>query len=83
MLRRKPTRIELKLDDIEEWNELRRAADSQKSSSTAAPFTPVAGGDKQPSDATKKDKRDVIHQRIGYNPLPVVEPSTSLPTAQQ
>ena len=84
MLRRKPTRIELKLDDIEEWNDLRRASsDNQKANNNHTPFAATSNSDKIPFDASKKEKREVIHQRIGYSPRPVVEPTTNIATSQQ
>lgn len=78
MLRRKLTRIELKLDDLDEWNAVRkdREKDLEKrllnSSKNGESESPMFGtGD--PS----KSKKDVIHERIGYDPRP--QPQTSRP----
>lgn len=62
MLRRNPTRIELKLDDISEYTEMRDAelkkeklANQGNSSSCSLPT---------------KNRQDIIHDRIGYAPHP-------------
>jgi len=72
MLRRKPTRIELKLDDLEEFEEKKKEHKTQ-STPTATPDATHATPD--PNVVTPKTKRDTIHDRIGYNPDPLPQPS--------
>jgi anaphase-promoting complex subunit 12 len=63
MIRRSPTRIELKLDDIQEYESMRREQESRKEqqsenhSSSVEPWSP-------------KTKQEIIHERIGYVPQP-------------
>jgi len=61
MLRRKPTRIEMKIDDISEWVNVKKEAESKKQATESAP----QHVDSQP---VQKTQRDIIHERIGYNP---------------
>ncbi len=79
MLRRKPTRIELKIDDLEEWYTRKKELESQKKSQQPLPI--AASGDSSAFDATPdaKTKKEMIQQRIGYDPRPVVQPGR-LPT---
>ena len=58
MLRRKPTRIELKLEDMEEYESMKKEMKQENSAKKGAP------GNGQDSSSAKKD----IHERIGYNP---------------
>jgi len=63
MLRRTPTRIELKLTDIEtEYEEVRKEQESErnKSSIAATSLTPNV----------LKTKTEIINERIGYDPKP-------------
>ncbi|KAK2187241.1 hypothetical protein NP493_172g02042 [Ridgeia piscesae] len=72
MLRRKPTRIELKLDDFEEWSNLRKEkqeAANASQTAQAGQCTPVD------SETAQRQKRDMIHERIGYDPKPLPQPS--------
>lgn len=71
MIRRDPTRIELKLDDIQEYEQLKREMEAKKlaaknnllGSSPTAP-TPDA------VPLKTKTRTDIIHERIGYDPKP-------------
>lgn len=71
MLRRAPTRIELKIDDLEEYEVLKKAREleqkKQKSltDSSSLAVTPEAG---------TRIRMDVF-QRIGYDPKPHPQPS--------
>lgn len=59
MLRRKPTRIDLKIDDIsEEWTATRRDRKSGDG-------TQSADG---PTHVVHKSRKDIVHERIGYEP---------------
>ena len=62
MLRRNPTRIELTLDNLEELN----SDSAEKPNSEVTPFKGTAL-----TSPTKKDRRILVGQRIGYNPRPV------------
>lgn len=76
MLRRKPTRIELKLDDLEEWKlkkEKEQEKKQQQVEGAAVGDTPglaEAMGLLTPS-APKKSRKEVVQERIGYDPRPV------------
>ncbi|KAL7639638.1 UNVERIFIED_CONTAM: hypothetical protein RMT77_010139 [Armadillidium vulgare] len=65
MLRRNPTKIELKLEDIQDFsNKLKENLDSRKTS-----------GNKLSESSTSieipiKSRQEVIEERIGYNPKP-------------
>jgi len=69
MLRRHPTRIELKLEDLEEFEEKKQERKQQNNASTSDMATP------DQSNITPKTKRDMIHERIGYDPQPLLQPS--------
>ena len=67
MLRRKPTRIELNLDDIPEWHAATKEWEKTKKVPDVAALSTVAS-DVGPS---KQNRRELIQQRIGYDPRPV------------
>lgn len=60
MIRRKPTRIELRLEDIKEWEDKRREEQEARNKTPA----------NQPTGAAKKDSAQERHERIGYFPQP-------------
>ncbi|NXK54164.1 CDC26 protein, partial [Chauna torquata] len=74
MLRRKPTRLELKLDDIEEFEGVRKDLESRKKqreeaeageeAAAAAAATAIALGTEH------KSREQLINDRIGYKPQP-------------
>ncbi|KAM4696892.1 anaphase-promoting complex subunit CDC26 [Rhinophrynus dorsalis] len=70
MLRRKPTRLELKLDDIEEFESIRKDLESRKKQreevdlSTSEPDSAVS------LSTDPKAREQTIHDRIGYRPQP-------------
>uniref|UniRef100_A0A493TGX4 Anaphase-promoting complex subunit CDC26 n=1 Tax=Anas platyrhynchos platyrhynchos TaxID=8840 RepID=A0A493TGX4_ANAPP len=69
MLRRKPTRLELKLDDIEEFEGVRkdlevRAAAGEEAAAAAAAATALALGTEH------KSREQLVNERIGYKPQP-------------
>ena len=75
MLRRKPTRIDLILDDFEEWSNLRKekqVAANATQTGQAGQCAPVD------SEIAQRQKRDMIHERIGYDPKPLPQPSRLL-----
>ena len=77
MIRRTPTRIELKMEDIAEYEQIKREAEAKKamaknnllgsspiqSSAHAQQSEPVAPALNKPDTAT-------VHQRIGFDPTP-------------
>jgi len=60
MLRRSPTRIELKIDDVNEWIAMRK--EKEKKSSENIPSGTLA------AELQVKSKKELIHERIGYDP---------------
>lgn len=65
MIRRSPTRIELKLDDIQEYDAMRREQESRKEQQTENRSTTEPWG-----PTVTKTKQEIIHERIGYVPQP-------------
>lgn len=63
MLRRNPTRIELKLDDISEFNEMREELNKKELKVNIQNFA-------SSSTMTAAKSRQEIHDRIGYVPHP-------------
>ena len=73
MLRRNPTRIEVKLDDLEEFNQMKKDKEleqgKQKLGSNDC-HTPT-----QDSLMDTRTRTEFIHKRIGYHPKPHPQPS--------
>lgn len=74
MLRRKPTRIELKLEELSEWeNLIKQDQEKQKAAGDTSPTsTPAPDLD---TPAQQRATREMIHQRIGFDPRPLPQPS--------
>ncbi|NXT34913.1 CDC26 protein, partial [Pelecanoides urinatrix] len=71
MLRRKPTRLELKLDDIEEFESIRKDLESRKKQREDAEV--AAAGEEAAAIALggdHKSREQIINDRIGYKPQP-------------
>ncbi|NXL43866.1 CDC26 protein, partial [Podilymbus podiceps] len=71
MLRRKPTRLELKLDDIEEFESIRKDLESRKKQREDAEV--AAAGEEAAAialGADHKSREQLINDRIGYKPQP-------------
>ncbi|NXP80026.1 CDC26 protein, partial [Ramphastos sulfuratus] len=74
MLRRKPTRLELKLDDIEEFESIRKDLESRKKQREEAEAAAV--GEEAATAAAialgtdHKSREQIINDRIGYKPQP-------------
>ena len=67
MIRRDPTRIELKLDDIQEFERRKQELEAER----------IKRGLVQPQASTqaddqKKTRIEIIHSRIGFDPAPKV-----------
>ncbi|KAG9353846.1 hypothetical protein AGOR_G00012520 [Albula goreensis] len=74
MLRRKPTRLELKLDDIEEFDSVKKELESRKKQRDEVDVVGVAtsgemGGATGGSN-DGKTREQMINERIGYKPHP-------------
>uniref|UniRef100_A0A8D0HFU0 Anaphase-promoting complex subunit CDC26 n=1 Tax=Sphenodon punctatus TaxID=8508 RepID=A0A8D0HFU0_SPHPU len=71
MLRRKPTRLELKLDDIEEFEGLRKELESRKKQLEEVDVVGANDGEGaiELSD-DHKSREQMINDRIGYKPQP-------------
>jgi len=62
MLRRKPTRIEMKIEDISEWMAVKKENENKKQAAAEA------GPQQGDSQAVHKTRREIVHERIGYDP---------------
>lgn len=69
MLRRKPTRIELKMSDLEEYEAVKKEREAAAKTTKVDPTL-------TPEVYTAKNRMEVIHTRIGYDPKPLPQPST-------
>ncbi|CAI5799395.1 anaphase-promoting complex subunit CDC26 [Podarcis lilfordi] len=70
MLRRKPTRLELKLDDIEEFDGARKELESRRKREEV---DMVGASDAECAlglSTDHKSREQMIHDRIGYKPQP-------------
>jgi len=75
MKRRDPTRIELKLDDIQEYEQMKRELEKNKAvmdESNAEMQESTSGNGTDPNNAagTAQSRTETIHRRIGYDPAP-------------
>ncbi|NXO98019.1 CDC26 protein, partial [Certhia brachydactyla] len=73
MLRRKPTRLELKLDDIEEFESVRKELESRRKQRDEVEA--AAGGEEAAAaigalGTEHKSREQLINDRIGYKPQP-------------
>ncbi|KAG5212930.1 hypothetical protein MJG53_003712 [Ovis ammon polii x Ovis aries] len=71
MLRRKPTRLELKLDDIEEFESIRKDLETRKKQKEDVDI--VGGSDGEGAiglSGDPKSREQMINDRIGYKPQP-------------
>jgi anaphase-promoting complex subunit 12 len=71
MLRRTPTRVEFKIDDLDEYEAFKKKLQVEKSQKSAAESS---SGQVTPEIVGSKSRVDV-HQRIGYDPKPLPQPS--------
>ena len=73
MLRRNPTRIEVKLDDLEEFNQMKKDKELEQTKQKLGSndcHTPT-----QDSLMDTRTRTEFIHERIGYDPKPHPQPS--------
>ncbi|XP_026272646.1 anaphase-promoting complex subunit CDC26-like [Frankliniella occidentalis] len=59
MIRRSPTRIVLKIEDLQEYESMRKEMEAKKG-------TPVTNAWEGPA----RSKQDIVRERIGYVPQP-------------
>ena len=71
MLRRKPTRIELCIEDLEEWNAQKKALESQKKQYSQARGSEMPNLDSNTPDT--KYMRRIIYERVGLAPVSRVQ----------
>ncbi|XP_053137985.1 anaphase-promoting complex subunit CDC26 [Hemicordylus capensis] len=76
MLRRKPTRLELKLDDIEEFEGARKELESRKKQREDVDVVGASDG-ALGLNSDHKSREQVIQDRIGYKPQPKPNNRTS------
>ncbi|EMP28374.1 anaphase-promoting complex subunit CDC26 [Chelonia mydas] len=69
MLRRKPTRLELKLDDIEEFESIRKDLESRKKQREDVDVVGASDGEGAIVN-DHKSREQMINDRIGYKPQP-------------
>uniref|UniRef100_UPI0037E7F1B1 anaphase-promoting complex subunit CDC26 n=1 Tax=Semicossyphus pulcher TaxID=241346 RepID=UPI0037E7F1B1 len=85
MLRRKPTRLELKIDDTEEFESVKKELEARKrqreevesGGGASVISVDIIGGGASASSSTGASRAELINERIGYKPHP--KPAT-LPT---
>ncbi|XP_053329804.1 anaphase-promoting complex subunit CDC26 isoform X1 [Spea bombifrons] len=75
MLRRKPTRLELKLDDIEEFESIKKDLEGRKKQQQQQQREEVDLSATEPEAAVSlstdpKSREQTVHERIGYKPQP-------------
>lgn len=86
MLRRKPTRLELKIDDTEEFESVKKELEARKrqreeaesgGGASVISVDIIGGGASASGSSTAASRAELINERIGYKPNP--KPAT-LPT---
>lgn len=75
MLRRTPTRIEFKIDDLDEYEAYKKKVQLEKSQKVAAENSNGGGSVAITPEVVGSKNRVDVHQRIGYDPKPLPQPS--------
>ncbi|KAE8574112.1 hypothetical protein XENTR_v10024964 [Xenopus tropicalis] len=70
MLRRKPTRLELKLDDIEEFESIKKDLEGRKKQREEVDLSATETDAAVALSSDPKGREQSIHERIGYRPQP-------------
>ncbi|XP_053552074.1 anaphase-promoting complex subunit CDC26 [Bombina bombina] len=70
MLRRKPTRLELKLDDIEEFESIKKDLECRKKQREEVDLSSIEADAAVSLSTDPKSREQTIHDRIGYKPQP-------------
>ncbi|XP_032904738.1 anaphase-promoting complex subunit CDC26 isoform X1 [Amblyraja radiata] len=70
MLRRKPTRLELKLDDIEEFESMKKELEQNQKKQQQEEGEMVSSSDVESANGARDEAkvREKINERIGYRP---------------
>ncbi|XP_061587433.1 anaphase-promoting complex subunit CDC26-like [Cololabis saira] len=75
MLRRKPTRLELKIDDIEEFESMKKELEARKRQreecESGAGSSILSPGESVQS-STPLSRAAIINERVGYKPHPAL-----------
>ncbi|CAH1271289.1 Hypp4617 [Branchiostoma lanceolatum] len=88
MIKRKPTRIELKLDDLDEFEAVKKEVEERRKQRNAELLglgtqgegaAAATNGDTSPPPSAKT-KADRINERIGYDPTPVPDATARVGT---
>ncbi len=67
MLRRNPTRIELKINDLEEYDAMKKELEQKKE--------PKSTALESPTPDSLEARTNLVHKRIGFDPKPLPQPS--------
>ncbi|XP_037707064.1 anaphase-promoting complex subunit CDC26 [Choloepus didactylus] len=70
MLRRKPTRLELKLDDLEEFESIRKDLETRKKQKEDVEVVGSSDEGAIGLGSDPKSREQMINDRIGYKPQP-------------
>lgn len=73
MLRRNPTRIELKLQDMQEYHDMKKEKENEQTKQRLLSEqcqTPTTSGINPMSNVDDR----TVHERIGYDPKPLPQP---------
>ncbi|ELU13264.1 hypothetical protein CAPTEDRAFT_59569, partial [Capitella teleta] len=73
MFRRKPTRIECKIEDLDEWQSIKRDKEAEKKDGALASNDGLClemTDSETPSGSGPQNRREDMHRRIGYDPTP-------------
>ncbi|XP_072309508.1 anaphase-promoting complex subunit CDC26 [Eucyclogobius newberryi] len=75
MLRRKPTRIELKIDDCEEFESIKKELEAHKRQreeveSGASDITDIIAGGGASASTSSSSRAELMNERIGFKPHP-------------
>lgn len=69
MLRRNPTRIELKINDLEEYENMKKELEQKKEPKSFPLESPT------PDSLEARTNINMVHSRIGFDPKPLPQPS--------
>ena len=68
MIRRDPTRIELKLDDIQEYERRKQELDAERIKRGLGQTTSLSSQQQQHEEDQKKTRSEIVRARIGFDP---------------
>ena len=71
MIRRPPTRLELKLEDTQEYDQLKKEREEQRKMSAKNAGAGTSSSSATPSlppENDSKSRTEMIHDRIGFDP---------------